>query len=564
MTTIAGIYANTGPITFAMSESARARLGNSSSASTAATDRSHFADMSTIHRRVSELGRAIDDAQAVFDSLRTGSRTTGTGAAISAADVEIDPSPSASTLESTEEVNTVSTSYSPHGPSWTGGSSTEVTVTGTYNGDYGDDTLRMKVTRSRTVGGSRNIRIQMFDSSGTRLQNLNWPAGTPADTPIYSNKTGLYFSLSAGSTSRNDEFYIDISTSVDSEIDPDKPFDGVRNDMPDLEPGLPVTAGSFTVNGETITVNADDSVNDVLDAINASDAGVTAVYDPSTELVSFEHDTTGPNDIVLAGDTSGFLDSMKLSGATVILGSESGEMDVAMAGVDALSGTVAGSITINEVDIAIDPSTDSLNDVMDAINASEAGVTASFDEDSLRLTIAPESSGGSVTIQDGGTNFTTGVEIDPGTYEGRRTNRLSKIMARKAQRALANVAEAFEKLQATQVDSSRAQTALDNVISGVEGAITTALGDSSEIFEDAGFDIDLDADATGDLMDLTTSLFERSLRGSDGADLKYALVGSLQDNEDGLFGLMSAAVEDLETTLRRTTGDVGVYVSTYA
>ena len=564
MTTIAGIFAATGPITFAAPESARTRMSSGSSSASSSSS-SHYADLSTIHRRVGELDRALDEARSVFEALRMGTQAAGRGEATSASALGIDPSPRTSTLDSTEEANTVPTSYSPFGPSWTGASSSEVTIGGTYDGSGGDDTLRFRVTsRTRTVGGSRDINIRVYDEVGTKtLENIVHRAGTPAGTPI-SLSNGLTVTLGAGDARRNDEFFVDVSTSVDSEVDPDLAFDGTRNDNPNLEPGLPITAGSFTVNGELITVAADDTVNTVLDRINASDAGVTAVYDPSTELVSFERDDAGALDITLAGDSSGFLDSMKLTGATVEMGSDTGEQGVIMEDVAALSGTAAGSITINEVEIAIDPGTDSLNDVLDAINASEAGVTASFDEDSLRVTIASESSSGAVVLEDAGTNFLGQVEIDPGTYQGRRSAQLSKIMARKAQRAMANVAEAYEKLQATELSDSRAQNMLANAISSIDSAITTALTDNEELLGDAGLAFDLDAEDADALVDLSSTLFERALRSSDGSDLKGAMVGSVLERDDGLLGLMGAAVEELETTLRRSTGDVGVYLSTYA
>ncbi len=561
MASIANIFGAAGPITFQAPESARTRFASSSGSSSNASA-TQFSEMNTIYRRVLELDRALQDANAVFDSLRTGQSAAGRGLAVSSSALDLDPTPRCSTLDSTEEVNTVPTSYTPHGPSWTGSSTTPVTVTGTYNGDYGDDTLRFQVTRSRTVGGSRNIRIKVYDSSGTRLQNLNWAAGTPPDTPQYSSKTGLWVSLGAGATAKNDTFYVDVSTSVDSEIDPDKPFNGTRNDMPELEPGYAVTDGSFFVNGEEIAVSEGDTLSEVLDRVNASAAGVTAIYDPSTELVSFEADAAGEEDIVLSGDTSGFLDAMKLTGATVVLGSEDGDLGAAMEEVDALAATVAGSITVNEQEIALDPSTDSLDDVLDAINASDAGVTASFDADSCKVTIA--AAGGDVVLEDGGTNFLSQVEIDPGTYAGRTANRMSKIAARKASRALANVQTAFEKLQACELSEGSAQTVLNNVISKVEAAMTSALSDASETLEDAGLSFDLGADDTGDLMDLVATRFERGLRSSDGADIKAAMVGSMLDSDDGLLGEMEATVEALKDTLKQSCGDVSVYLNTYA
>lgn len=564
MTTIAGIFAASGSVTFQAPESARARL-SSASTTTSSASSAHYSDMSTIHRRVADLSRALDEAHDVFEALRTGTQAAGRGEAISASELGIDPTPRHSTLESTEEANTVPTSYTPFGPSWTGSSSSEVTIGGTYNGDQGDDTLRLRVTsRTRTVGGSRDINIRVYDRAGTRtLENIIHRSGDPPGTPI-ALSNGLTVSLGAGDAERNDEFFVDVSTSVDSEIDPDLAFDGTRNDNPNLEPGLPITAGAFTVNGETISVADDDTVAAVLDRINASAAGVTAIYDPATELVSFERDDAGALDITITGDSSGFLDSMKLTGATVVLGSDTGEEGVTMAEVDVLSTTAAGSITINDTAIAIDPDSDSLLDVLDAINTSDAGVTASFDTDSLRVTIASDSASGTVAIEDGGTNFTTNVEIDPGTYQGRRGAQLSRIMARKAQRALAKVNDAFERLQDTQLNDSSAQATLASVVTSIEGVMGTALEDSEELLGDAGLSYDLDADEVDQLVDMSSTLFERALRSSDGAELKGAMVGSLQDDDDGLLGLMSAAVDNIEEALRRSTGDVGVYLSTYA
>ncbi len=562
MSTIANMFGSTGPITFAAPESARTRLASSSSSSSASS--AQFSDMNTIYRRVLELERAIEDANGVVNSLRTGSAPGRPGMAVSANALAIDPSARNSTLDSTEEVNTTPTSFTPFGPDWTGASSTEVTVGGTYNGDYGDDTLRFQVTRDRTVGGSRNIRIKIYDSGGTKLENLNWASGTPPDTPMTSSKTGLTISLSAGDTERNDEFYVDVSTSQDSDIDATLALDGVRNENPNLEPGQSVTDGSFFVNGEEITVSAGDTTDEVLGNISASAAGVAAYHDSSTELVYMERDDTGELDITLSGDTSGFLDAMKLTGATVVLGSDTGEQSVIMEDVAALAGTVAGSITVNEQAIALDPGTDSLQDVLDAINASDAGVVAGFDGDSQRVIIAAEGAGGTVVLEDTGTNFLSQVEIDPGTYQGRTSARMSKIAARKASRALANVERAFEKLQTCEVSDSSSQTVLDNVISSVESAMTTALEDSSETLDEAGLAFDLDAENTGDLMDLLSNTFERDLRNADGADIRDALIGSLQDSSDGLLGSMGATVEALSDTLRQSCGDVSVYLSTYA
>ena len=80
-----------------------------------------------------------------------------------------------------------------------------------------------------------------------------------------------------------------------------------------------MTAGSFDVNGVSITVAANDTINSVLAKIDASAAGVTATFDATREEVVLTQKTEGAaNDIVLANDTSGFLAATKLDTASSI------------------------------------------------------------------------------------------------------------------------------------------------------------------------------------------------------------------------------------------------------
>lgn len=60
--------------------------------------------------------------------------------ATSAASLNLDATGTPATVHSTEEVNTTPTSYSIHGPEWTGSSTTQVTISGEYDGSNGTDT----------------------------------------------------------------------------------------------------------------------------------------------------------------------------------------------------------------------------------------------------------------------------------------------------------------------------------------------------------------------------------------------------------------------------------------
>jgi flagellar hook-associated protein 2 len=82
---------------------------------------------------------------------------------------------------------------------------------------------------------------------------------------------------------------------------------------------LTASTGSFMVNGKTITWDASkDTLSSVLGKINSSGAGVTAIYDPTTDSVRMTNVATGSQSIDLnpSADTGGFLAAMHLTGGT--------------------------------------------------------------------------------------------------------------------------------------------------------------------------------------------------------------------------------------------------------
>ena len=553
--TITGIYAASGPITVSLPTALPARPTSSGSSSSSAG----YADMQEVYRRVHELVRALQDAQGALEAVnRSSSVGGGSAATSSSAALGLDTDPSYSTLDSSEEVNTVATSFSPFGPDWSDSSSSLVTAGGEYTGTT-DDTLRFVVHRTRTVGGSSALRLNIYDNGGTSYrENIRWPRSTPPDTPI-TTSDGISISLGAGDIIRDDWFEIQVSASVGSDVDPDKPLNGTRNDNPNLEDGQAVTAGSFFVEGTEVTVAADDTLNDVLQAINDAGAGVTASYDSGSDAVQLVHGEVGANDIALTGDTSGFLDATKLSGATVVLGSEYGDLEEIMEGVAALSGTNAGTITVNDVEIAVDPSVDSLQDVLDRIEASEAGATASYDEANDTVEIASAGSS-SLTLVDNGTDLLSQLNLSDGSFSGGGSSRYSRVAARRASVAMEQLADALQNLYATSVDDSTASRELSGIQSSIQSLVEQAFDDDSDL---SGFGLAFDPDSS-DIMDITSYLFERALLGSEHDDAVSLLVGSNQDRTDGLLGTLLEELGDVETELRLDCGSRGIYLNCYA
>lgn len=153
----------------------------------------------------------------------------------------------------------------------------------------------------------------------------------------------------------------------------------------------PVTAGTFTVNGQQITVTTSESLQDVFAAIStatASAGGVTASYDPTGDQVKLQS-TSGNIVLGAANDTSNFLQALKLQNngtGTILsagtLGSLNANAMIANTGLaTALSGQDSsgnGTMVINGVTIDYNINTDSLNTLLGRITNSNAGVTASY------------------------------------------------------------------------------------------------------------------------------------------------------------------------------------------
>ncbi len=257
-----------------------------------------------------------------------------------------------------------------------------------------------------------------------------------------------------------------------------------------------VTAGVFSVNGVAFTVDPSaDSLQDMLDAVNASAAGVTATYDAVTDKVTFENTVPGNTSIINFGapdDTSNFLQALRVTLATQSTGgggstvvSSTGRLGAISTGtkIEDLSfaggAVTGGSFSINGISIAVDPTQDSITDVVARINSSGANVTAGYDAASDTLRIQSNALG-SRTVSFGGSGDTSNFleimqldaavqtagkdaqfKIDGGPVETRNTNEIND--------ALAGVT-----LRLSSVGTSTVNIATDNdaVLETVRGLLT--------------------------------------------------------------------------------------------
>ncbi len=360
------------------------------------------------------LAVSLDRAGERLDELRDrgpADEATATGATL---DLDLEGTPAQ--LSSTEEVNTLPTAFDPREPELDGyknhrvKTTSDVTVGGVYTGTT-DEVYTFVVHRHREMPDKRETKFDVYDQDGKLVDLIAMPAGHPPDE-AWETPYGITLSFTAGKLVYGESFTVNLYAVDGSRAEADNPFDGTGSQDPNLEPGLGVTAGSFQVNGVMIDVAADDTITAVLERLSASAAGVVGWFDEGTDTVVLQS-LDGDTDIVLDADTSGFLDAMKLSDA-VVSGGVGGDLGRPLDQLADLSAVSAGTFRINDIEIAVDPATDSLQDVFDRIAAELPFVEASWDEGAQAVQLT--SGGGPMILVDGDSGLLAALGLEDGLY----------------------------------------------------------------------------------------------------------------------------------------------------
>lgn len=183
-------------------------------------------------------------------------------------------------------------------------------------------------------------------------------------------------------------------------------------------------AGTFAVNGQQVTIATTDTLQDVFDRIGTATGGtVTGSYDALTDTIALT--SGGEISLGSATDTSNFLAVARLQNNGTGTVSSSAALGAIKSGAalnaanftTAISdgGSGAGEFRINGVAISFDAGSDSLKHVIDRINASTAGVTASYDPVNDRLSLANKVTGDlGIGLEDVSGNFLAATGLSGG------------------------------------------------------------------------------------------------------------------------------------------------------
>jgi flagellar hook-associated protein 2 len=276
------------------------------------------------------------------------------------------------------------------------------------------------VTRMQTEQATNTQKSGALAGLGTKLSSLQSAAQNLKDSSLFtgrtvtSNTTGSNWKLAATAGTAAGTHTIAVSqvatkarrdgaTDVTGGLAATSDVAGVT--LATMRTASVVTSGTFSVNGQKITLATTDSLKDVFDRIaTATGNDVTAAYDPATDKITLTSASNAKIVLGAANDTSNVLAVLKLANndsASVssygTLGSARTGNTLATAGLNAaitaVDGTGAGSFTINGVAINYNVNTDSLNALLKRINSAGAGVTATYDAINDRVQLGNNTTG---------------------------------------------------------------------------------------------------------------------------------------------------------------------------
>lgn len=253
----------------------------------------------------------------------------------------------------------------------------------------------------------------------TKLQALKNSVSGFNDSVLYNSKgvslsdETLGITALAGTSAQEGSYKIEVtqlatSSKRDGNADVGGTIGSADTVISSLNLSTEITEGTFFINGQEITIQETDTLQDVFDGISIATSGVvSASYDEIEDRVTL---TSSSGELELGGssDSSNFLAALKLEQIEVVSAgggstsvSSSGTLGVvdlnnsiASSGIGGGSPiTGSGTITINGVAISFDADTESMSALMTRVNESAANVTMTYDSAADQFRIVNKSTG---------------------------------------------------------------------------------------------------------------------------------------------------------------------------
>lgn len=369
------------------------------------------------------------------------------------------------------------------------------------------------------------IGSPITDTSQT-LQSLNLPgAVTAGQVSAIVDGVIVHYTVGDPSTTTLDDVMAGLAGAIQSQLDATDPTATVSVSVVDnrLQVSLSGTATSHTL-----------SFGAASDTSNA--LGILGLANSSATVAAGGGSVTGTTNLGVARLT-GALDN---------------------AGIDGLTSTTSGVLTINGVNIAYNTATDSLSAVISRINNSTAGVVASVDRTNDRIILTRKDTGAlAIDIEDTSGNLGAALELAPGT-----TN--AQVVGQTAQITL----------------DGRQITSTSNTITNAIDGVTINLLKASPLDEPQTLSVDVDqsaiADALndfvksfnslGDTLDSLTSMTPGQAGGTAGTSGPLASDPTMQalylNLRQAIFQTVGDSTYNSLAAIGLNTGDIGSVAGT--
>jgi hypothetical protein len=253
------------------------------------------------------------------------------------------------------------------------------------------------------------------------------------------------------------------------------------------------------------------------------------------------------------------------------------DADRVLSSVAQFSSMSSGTMTINGIDVDINVSVDSLNDVISRINASAAEVTSRLFNVDQRFLVESNTAEQSLVLNSGSTGFFAALNMVDGTSvssSGTRESLDKTVMPGTRAKRISNSIEDFAKAFNAIFDDSKIlaeedsslEEFLEEVRSDLKSAVQEGFG-STMTDVDSGFGIAFDFGAAAnrvfdfsllDKMDLVKKLSK------EGSDVNELFFGLNRKDDDGLIEKILNSLETHEEFLKDVRGTTGVFVDVTA
>jgi hypothetical protein len=375
-----------------------------------------------------------------------------------------------STITSTGELNTgFITAYGSNTLTFPTATSTG-TLTGTYTGNgaaanAASLTINLLSNSSLNFLLGVNVQFNVTDQANNVVFSFNGSLRSN-DAVYLGDDIGLTVSFSGGSLKAGKSATTTVSKTPIT-VDGNATFNHANASFrPQFDAGVTVAAGSFGINGTSITVNANDSINTVVLRINASTAGVTAAL--SGDKLTLTSNAASEDNIVISGDTSGFVAATKLSGAMTSKGNVRDNTQV-LAKTWQFTSVSTGSFTVNGATIAVNKTTDSVQSIVGRINASTAGVTASYDATADKLVLTSnENSEDQIVVGSDTTGFLSAAHLSTANTARGNIADNTQLLAKTTQ--FGSVASGAFTINGVAIGVDRSTDSLASVVARINGA----------------------------------------------------------------------------------------------